>query len=345
MEVTLTIRIAVDAMGTDQHPNPELQAVEDAVATWGQPIVLVGPQDMLEQRLAERGVSEDQVRVEHATQVLAMTDKPADSARGKPESSMAVGMELLKKGEADAFVTCGNTGGALANAIFRLGRIKGVKRPGLTAAFPVQGGQAVVLDIGANTDCKPEYLEQFAVLGAVYAEKVLGVGSPKVALLSNGEEAAKGNQLTKDAFHLLQNAGLNFIGNVESKEVYGGAADVIVTDGFVGNVFLKTSEAVAAFLIDLIRNEIGAGVATGIGGLLAKPAFRRVAAVLDPELYGAGTLLGVNGLVFVGHGRFGSKGVLNAIRVARQAVDNQLLDALGEAITGRIAKAASEPSA
>jgi glycerol-3-phosphate acyltransferase PlsX len=272
----------------------------------------------------------------HAEQVLEMTDKPADSARGKPESSMAVGMELINSGDADAFVTCGNTGGALANAIFRLGRIRGVKRPGLTAAFPVRGGQALVLDIGANTDCKPEYLLQFAILGAVYAEKVLGVGSPKVGLLSNGEESGKGNDLVKQAYPLLENSGLNFIGNLESKEVYGGEADVIVTDGFVGNVFLKTSEAVAAFLIDIIGEQIRSSPISSVGGLLAKPAFRRVGDVLDPELYGAGTLLGVNGLVFIGHGRFESNGVFNAIRVARQAAETQLLDALQDAIAARL---------
>lgn len=328
----MTLRIAVDAMGTDTHPEPELEAVATAIERWQEPVLLVGPEALLEQSLAERGISEERVRVVHAEQVLEMTDKPADSARGKPESSMAVGMELLNSGEADAFVTCGNTGGALANAIFRLGRIRGIKRPGLTAAFPVRGGQALVLDIGANTDCKPEYLLQFAMLGAVYAEKVLGVGSPKIGLLSNGEEAGKGNQLIKEAFPLLQASGLNFIGNLESKEVYRGEADVVVTDGFIGNIFLKTSEAVAAFLIDIIRDEIKSSPVSSLGGLLAKPAFQRVGAILDPELYGAGTLLGVNGLVFIGHGRSGPNGVFNAIRVARQAAENQLLDALRDAI-------------
>ncbi|MGA9532948.1 MAG: phosphate acyltransferase PlsX [Anaerolineales bacterium] len=338
----MTIRIAVDAMGTDSHPEPELQAVASAIERWPDPITLVGPETLLEQKLAELGISEQRVRVLHAKQVLEMTDKPADSARGKPESSMAVGMELIKSGDADAFVTCGNTGGALANAIFRLGRIRGVKRPGLTAAFPVRGGQAIVLDIGANTDCKPEYLLQFAILGAVYAEKVLGIGSPKVGLLSNGEESGKGNELIKQAFPLLENSGLNFIGNVESKEVYGGEADVIVTDGFVGNVFLKTSEAVAAFLIEIIRDQIQSSPISSIGGLLAKPAFRRVGDILDPELYGAATLLGVNGLVFIGHGRFESNGVFNAIRVARQAAEIHLLDALQEAITSRLSSVPTE---
>jgi len=330
------IRIAVDAMGTDGHPTPELEATGLAIQAWPDPILLVGPAEPLESRLAARGIPEDRVEVVDAPEVLSMTDKPADAARGKALSSMAVGMELVKQGRADAFVTCGNTGGALANAIFRLGRIQGVKRPALTAAFPVRGGQAIVLDIGANTDCKPEYLAQFAVLGSIYAQKVLGIGSPKVGLLSNGEEPGKGNDLVKQSFPLLQDSGLNFIGNVEPKEVYAAGADVIVTDGFIGNIFLKSSEAVAAFLIDIIRHEIKQSTVASLGGLLARPAFRQVGQILDPERYGAGTLLGVDGLVFVGHGRFGPNGVFNAIRVARQAVESDLLAAMRQAIQKRL---------
>ncbi|MFP3854206.1 MAG: phosphate acyltransferase PlsX [Anaerolineales bacterium] len=329
-------RIALDAMGTDDHPEPEIQGLIQALESWPDPILLVGKDELLESRLAEAGISDDRVQVIHAPEVLEMTDKPADSARGKPKSSMAVAMELVKSGEADAFVTCGNTGGALANAIFRLGRIRGLKRPALTAAFPVRNGQALVLDIGANADCKPEFLLQFALMGSVYAEKVLGVGSPKVALLSNGEEAGKGNELIKESFPLLKDTSLNFIGNVEAKEAYAGKADVVVTDGFVGNVFLKTSEAVSALLIDLIREHIKASPITSLGGALARPAFRRVGNILDPEQYGAGVLLGVNGLVFIGHGRSGATGVYNAIRVARQAVETHLLDALSESIQHRL---------
>lgn len=330
------MRIAVDAMGTDDHPAPELAAVVRAAEEWPEPVLLVGPRELLEKELAERGVPEDRVEVVHAPEVIQMTDKPADSARGKPRSSMAVAMELVKEGRADAFVTCGNTGGALANAIFRLGRVRGVRRPALAAAFPVRGGRSIVLDIGANTDCKPEYLLQFAGLGAVYAERVLGVGRPKVALLSNGEEAGKGNDLVKESFDLIAASDLDFIGNVEPKEAYQGAADVVVTDGFIGNIFLKTSEAVASFLIDTIRSEIKSSPVASIGGLLARPAFRRVGEVLDPERYGAGTLLGVDGLVFIGHGRFGPDGVFSAIQVARQAASSELLDAMRETIQTRL---------
>jgi glycerol-3-phosphate acyltransferase PlsX len=331
------IRIALDAMGTDSHPEPELEAAAAAFNTWHEPILLVGKENLLRSGLAGVDMTPDQVRIVDAPEVLEMTDKPADTARGKPVSSMAVGLEMVKSGEADAFVTCGNTGGAMANALFRLGRIRGVKRPGLTALFPVRDGQAAVLDIGANTDCKPEYLLQFAILGSVYAETVLGVSTPRVAILSNGEEAGKGNQLVKETSKLLESSGLNFVGNVEAKELYAAAADVIVTDGFVGNVFLKTSEAVASFLSDLIKQEITSSPVSSVGGLLARPAFRRVNAILDPAQYGAAPLLGIDGLVFIGHGRFGAEGVLSGVRVARQAVEGDLMAGLRDAIQSRLA--------
>ncbi len=332
-------RIVLDAMGSDDHPQPELEAAVEAARRWQEPVLLTGPQERLQPALRAMEAPLDLIEIIDAPEVLAMTDKPARSARGKPRSSMAVGMELLKEGRAQAFVTAGNTGGAMANALFRLGRLRGLKRPALGIAVPVQGGMAVVLDIGANADCKPEYLLQFALLGAVYAQIVLGRPNPRVGLLSNGEEAGKGNQLVKDTYPLLQRAGLNFYGNVEPKEFFGGAVDVAVTDGFTGNVLIKTSEAVAKMLIDVIRREIKASPISTAGGMLARGAFRRVAKLLDPSEYGAAPLLGVRGLVFIGHGRSDAKALLNAIRVAREAVQGDLLTALGEALQGRFAAA------
>jgi len=246
-------------------------------------------------------------------------------------------MDLVKHGEADAFVTVGNTGGAMANALFRLGRARGVKRPALTPLFPVRGGQCVVLDIGANTDCKPEYLVQFAIMGSIYAEIVQGKPSPRVALLSIGEESGKGNQLIKDTYPLIEAAGLNFVGNIEPKELYAGKVDVAVADGFVGNIFLKTSEAVARFLTDLLREQIQANPLTAVGGLLARPAFRRVGRIMDPAEYGAVPLLGIDGLVFIGHGRSDSRALVNAVKGARLAVERGLLPALQRAIQLRLA--------
>jgi len=324
-------RIVLDAMGSDQHPAPEIDAARAAVDRWNDAVILSGPRARLEPLLVPDGAGE-RITIADAPEVIQMADKGATAARGKAENSMAVGMELLRQGQADAFVTAGNTGGAMTTALLRLGRMRGVRRPALAPMFPVAGGRAVVLDIGANVDCKPEFLVQFAVMGSVYAQVVLGVPSPRVGLLTNGEEAGKGNELIHETYPLLESSGLNFIGSVEPKEIYAGKADVAVTDGFTGNVFLKTSESVARFLVDTLREEITAGPITAAGGLLARPAFRRVARILDPAEYGAAPLLGVNGLVFVGHGRSDGRALVNAIAVARQAAEAGLLDALRQAL-------------
>jgi glycerol-3-phosphate acyltransferase PlsX len=266
-----------------------------------------------------------------------MMDKPSRSARGKAMNSMAVGMDLIKTGEADAFVTAGNTGGAMANGLFRLGRIRGVKRPALTVYLPtLTGDHCVVLDIGANTECKPLYLRQFAIMGSLFAEKVLGKVSPRVGLLSNGEEVGKGNDLVKETYPILSASNLNFIGNVEPKELFGGEVDVVVTDGFTGNVLVKSSEAVSKMLIEIIRKELTSSTITSIGALLAKPAFNNVKKLMDPGEVGAAPLLGIDGLVFVGHGRSDSHALVSAIRVARQAVSANLLEALRTEIKARL---------
>jgi glycerol-3-phosphate acyltransferase PlsX len=226
----------------------------------------------------------------------------------------------------------GNTGGAMANALIQLRRIRGVMRPALTALFPVKTGRTVVLDIGANAECKPEYLVQFAAMGSVYATSALGKRDPKVGLLSNGEEAGKGNELVKAAYPLLEASGVNFIGNVEGKELFAGHADVVVTDGFTGNVLLKSSEAVAKLMTEVIREQMMGSLRTKIGGMLARPAFGYVRAMLDPAEVGAVPLLGIDGLVFVGHGRSQAKAVVSAIRLARQSVEAGLLESLKSAI-------------
>ena len=267
------MRIILDAMGSDTHPTPEVQAAIEASQTFGDEILLVGPADLLRERIKTASGNTTKVRVIHAPEVIEMTDKPAENARRKAQNSMTIGMELIKSGDGDAFVTAGNTGGAMATALFSLGRIRGVKRPALTALFPVKGGHCVVSDIGANAECKPEYLLQFAIMGSIYAQKVLGKNSPRVGLLSNGEEAGKGNLLVKETYPLLANSGLNFIGNVEGKELFNGQADVVITDGFTGNVLLKSSEAVAKFLVELLREELMGSLQTKIGAMLAKPAF------------------------------------------------------------------------
>ena len=331
------MRIVLDAMGSDTHPIPEVHAALEAHEQWGEPILLIGPQTELEAVFADIGGDLSAVKIIHAPEVLQMTDKPAQAARGKAETSMAVGMDLLKEGKADAFVTAGNTGGAMATALFRLGRIRGIKRPALAIAFPVKDGYSVMLDIGANTDCRPEYLLQFALMGAVYVSQAFNKISPRIGLLSNGEEPGKGNMLVKETYPLLEASGINFIGNVEPKEIFAGDVDVVISDGFDGNVFIKTSEAVSKFLIEIIRDQIRSSAISSIGGLLAKSAFTHVRKLLDPSEYGAGPLLGVNGLVFIGHGRSDAKALVSAIRVARQAVEGDVLEAMQSAIRERLA--------
>jgi glycerol-3-phosphate acyltransferase PlsX len=321
------MRIVLDAMGSDTYPDPEIQGAVEAAKRYGNEILLVGNKDILTPKLETIGGS-DEVKVIHAPEVLEMNDKPARSARGKAQNSMAVGMDLLKSGEGEAFVTAGNTGGAMANGLFRLGRIRGVKRPALTGVFPVQGGQCVVLDIGANADCKPEYLVQFGLMGSLYAEKIRKIQKPRVGLMSNGEEESKGNELVKAAHKLLHESKLNFIGNVEAKEVYGGGVDVVVTDGFTGNVFLKTSEAVARYMSSLLKESLTSSVRTTIGAAFAKPAFDNLRQVMDPSEIGAVPLLGLDGLVFVGHGRSNAQAITNAIGAARRAIESNLLDAV-----------------
>jgi glycerol-3-phosphate acyltransferase PlsX len=323
-------------MGSDTHPDPEVQAAIEAGRTFGDEVILVGHEDQLKPRLTALAGDHPPVRIVHAPEVLEMTDKPTANARRKAENSMAVGIDLLKAGEADAFVTTGNTGGAMANALFRLGRIRGVKRPALTALFPVRTGYCVVLDIGANADCKPEYLLQFAQMGSAYAEKVLEVINPRVALLSNGEEPGKGNELVKETFPLIASSGLNFLGNIEGKELFGGQADVAVMDGFTGNILLKSSEAVAKLITDILKEQLMSSTRTKIGGLLVKPAFDLIKKMLDPGEVGAAPLLGINGLVFIGHGRSDARALVNGIRVARQAVGADLLTALRKAIGERL---------
>ncbi|HLF90774.1 MAG TPA: phosphate acyltransferase PlsX [Anaerolineales bacterium] len=323
-------KIVLDAMGSDKHPEPELQAVVEAARLFGEEIILTGPEAQLAPKLA--ALSAKNVRLVDAPEVFEMTDKISPGALKRAKNSMAIGMQMVKAGEADAFVTMGNTGGAMANALVQLGRIRGVMRPAVTGIFPVKNGRCAVLDIGANAECKPEYLVQFGIMGSAYAEKVLGVRSPRVGLVSNGEEAGKGNDLVKASHPLLVSSGLNFIGNVEGKDLFGGAADVVVTDGFTGNVLLKSSEAVARLLVDTLREELMSNLVTKIGAALARPAFEKIRKLLDPAEIGAAPLLGVDGLVFIGHGRSDARAVVSAIRTARQAVEAGLMVHLRTAI-------------
>lgn len=329
--------IVLDAMGSDDRPDPEVQAAVTASTTLNEDIILVGDERVLSEKLAAIGGDTSRVRIVHAPEALDMEDHIRE-AREKKQNTMRVGMELVKSGEGDAFVTAGNTGMAMYYAKKVFGDIEGVIRPCLCAVFPVKNGRAVVLDIGANAECRPDFLVQFAIMGKIYAQSMLGVGNPKIGLLSNGEEEGKGNDLVRETYPLLKATDLNFIGNVEGKELFGGQVDVVVTDGFTGNVVLKSTEAVAKLIIDILKEELMGSVRTKIGALFAKPAFGEIRKMLDPSEVGAAPLMGIDALVFVGHGRSDAKAMVSAVRAAKQAVDNHLLDELRTAITSSIQK-------
>ena len=331
------VRIVVDAMGSDNFPVPDVEGAVMAAREYGVEIILVGDETIIKPVLDAQNAKNLPIRIVNAPEILSMEDKGENlvlKARSKDaKNSIAVGIDLVKNGEADAFVSAGNTGAGMVTALFRLGRIRGVDRPALAPIFPTATGTCVVLDIGANPDCKPENLLQFAILGSIYAEKVRGVINPKVGLISNGEEEGKGNKLVKAATPLLKSAKLNYFGNVEGKEVIGGKVDVAVTDGFTGNVMLKSSEAVAKLITDKIREIINNGnILTKIGGLLVKPALGEIRKMLNPSEQGAAPMLGINGLVFIGHGRSDAFAIKNAVRVAKHAVDVKVLDAMKSAI-------------
>jgi glycerol-3-phosphate acyltransferase PlsX len=327
------MRIAVDAMGSDQYPTVDIAGAVLAARQWNDEIVLVGHQTRIETELAKHSTAGLNIEIVHADEVIQMDDKPADSAKHKAASSMHIGLQLVHDGSADAFVTAGNTGAVLATAILTLKRIRNVKRPALTAIFPNIAGHVVAADIGANVDCKPEYLLQFAIMASLYTELVLGTEKPRVALLSNGEEECKGNTLVKDACALLAaETRINFVGNVEPKEVLAGATDIVIHDGFTGNVMIKSIEAAAGMVSKLIRQEIQSGPITSLGGVLAYPAFKRVAKRTDPFEIGGVPLLGVDGVVIIGHGRSNDIGIKNAIGQARIASQSGIVEAIQNAL-------------
>lgn len=336
-------RIVVDAMGSDNYPNPDVEGAIMAAREYGVEIIFTGDASKIQPILNSTDARGLSIKVVHAPEMLTMHDKGEDlvmKARHKEaQNSMAVGLDLVKRGEADGFVTAGNTGAAMVTSLFRLGRIRGVDRPALVGPFPTASGTCLVLDIGANPNCEPLNLQQFAIMGSVYAERVRGVKNPRIGLISNGEEAGKGSELVKEAYPLLANAKLNFVGNVEGKEIFNGHVDVAVTDGFTGNVFLKATEAVAKLLIEKIRETIkGGNLPTKVGGALVRPALGSIKKMLDPSEEGAAPLLGVNGLVFIGHGRSDALAIKSAVRVAKGAAEAKVLDAMKSAIEESLKK-------
>ncbi len=324
--------IALDAMGGDNAPAAIVEGAVMAARELGIRVALVGHQGVIETELAKYGARPESLTIVHAADVIEMDEHPAQAARQKKESSIVVGLRLVKQGEADAFMSAGNTGAVMAAATMYLGRIRGIERPSIAGLLPLSGKLNVLLDIGANADCKPVYLLQFAQMAAAYMERVWKVERPTVGLLNIGEEESKGSTLVQEAYSLLSSSNLNFIGNLEGKDVPFGRADVIVTDGFTGNVVVKTMEGMADFIMGELRIAIKSRPWYMAAGAALIPAFSKMRKKFDYREYGAGPLLGVNGLVFIGHGRSDAKAIVSAVRVARDAAQSGMLEAIREVV-------------
>lgn len=329
--------IAVDAMGGDNAPAEIVRGALRASAELHIPVLLVGRRELLETELSRiegpETVSRARLSIIDAREVVEMDEHPANAVRAKRDSSIVRACALVADGTAGGAVSAGNSGAVLAAALFTVRRVPGVSRPAIGALLPSTAERAFVLDVGANTDCKPEWLVQFAVMGSVYARTMMGVAAPRVALVSNGEEAGKGSQLVQDARRLLESAPVRFIGNVEGKALFSGACDVAVCDGFIGNVLLKTAEGVGEYLFATLRSEAMSSTAAKIGGALLKPRLRAVRDRVDYRQTGGALLLGVAGEIVIAHGRSDALAVMNAIRVASEAaqrdVSGIIVSALG----------------
>jgi len=325
--------IALDGMGGDHAPDVVVDGAVLAARELGVGILLVGPEADLRARLGKDSASLD-IEIVNATQVIEMDEHPANAVRQKPDSSMVVGVRQVREGRAQAFVSAGNTGAVMAAGLFELRRIRGVDRPALAGVFPTRKRGTLVIDIGANADSKPEYLAQFALMGSAYMQGVFGIDRPKVGLLSNGEEDTKGSALVLAAHPRLRELPINFVGNVEGKEIPSGDVDVVVCDGFVGNVVLKLAEGLAGTITGLIREEINASIVSKLCAVGILPAFRRVRKRLDYAEYGGAPLLGLNGVCIVAHGRSNAMAIKNAVRVAAQAVESDVVGTIARGLAG-----------
>ena len=339
--------VALDAMGGDHAPAEVVLGAIQAAREYHTGVLLVGPQDAIRAELAKHDTTGLDLEIVHTDEVIGMDEHPAEAVRSKKRNSITLAHELVREGKAVGAVSAGNSGAVMAASIFTFRRVRGVERPAFGAVVPAAGsGQTLVLDIGANTDCKPPYLLQFALMGAVYMHSVLGVANPRVGLLANGEEETKGDQLTQEAHQLIKaaapTAGINFIGNVEGRDINAGTVDVVVCDGFVGNVVLKLSEGLAKMLLGAIRTELTAGLVSKAGALLARPAFDRVRKKIDYEEYGGVPVLGVNGVSVICHGSSHAKAIKNAIRVALQTANANLPERIGDGMRQLLAQSTSD---
>ncbi|KPJ68230.1 phosphate acyltransferase [candidate division WOR-1 bacterium DG_54_3] len=323
------MRVAVDAMGGDFAPAEIVKGAVQASRELQIEIILVGDLEKLSRELKkykERG----ELPVVAASEVIEMDESPAQAVKQKKDASINVAVSLVKDGKANAVISAGNTGALMASALFKLGRIPGVERPAIATEFPLPTGKVLLLDMGANVDCKPKHLVQFAEMGNLYARHVLHIDNPQVGLLNIGEEKEKGNELTRQAWPLLKQAPINFVGNVESKEILRGKADVVVCDGFVGNLILKFGESISLAVFQLLKNELSKGIMNKIGLAFLYPSLRRLRKTLTYDEYGAAPLLGISGIVFKAHGRAKANAIKNAVRETAEAVKEDMVSCISK---------------
>ncbi|MDI6732143.1 MAG: phosphate acyltransferase PlsX [Candidatus Margulisbacteria bacterium] len=323
------IRIAVDAMGGDKAPAEIVKGAVLASQELAIAITLVGDPAKVAAEL-KKYKNQGDLSIVPASETIGMDESPATAVKQKKDASINVAVALVKDGKADAIVSAGNTGALMAASLFKLGRIAGVERPAIAAEFPLPAGKVLLLDMGANVDCKPKHLQQFAVMGHLFAKHVMRIENPRVGLLNIGEEKEKGNELTREAWPLLKNLPINFIGNVESKEILQGKADVIVCDGFVGNLILKFAESLAGAVFQLMKKELAGGILNKIGLAFLLPSLMRLKKQITYDDYGGAPLLGINGIVFKAHGRANATAIKNAIREAAEMAQANMVNSLSK---------------
>jgi glycerol-3-phosphate acyltransferase PlsX len=337
-------RVAIDAMGGDFAPFSIVAGAVLAQKAYGDSIdlILVGDQTQIESELKNLNGTDLPIRIVHSSQVIGMAEEPAESIRKKTDSSIAVGLTMQKNGQSDAFISAGNTGACMAASLIILGRLPAVNRPAIGAFFPSERGATLVLDVGANSDCKAVNLYQFGLMGSIYYSQMLSNQNPKVGLLSIGEEKSKGNELTIASHKLLSAADLNFAGNIEGRDILKGKADVVICDGFVGNIILKFAESIDSFLGELVRRQVRVNLLARIGALLLQPAFKDLKKNLDSAEYGGAPLLGINGVSIICHGKSSPKAIMNAVGVARNMVQKGINSLIEERLAANGSYTTSE---
>lgn len=328
------MKLVIDAFGGDNAPSAVIEGLSEALDTWDDfDVILTGKESVILSELARFGKEKDaRITVLDAPEVIGCDEQPTIAVKRKKDSSLVRAMDVMARGEADCLISAGSTGAVLTGATLIVRRIPGVKRPALAPVMPTVGKPVLLLDCGANSDCRPEYLQQFAIMGSAYMEGVMGVEDPSVGLINNGEEEAKGSELTKAAHALLKETGVNFKGNCEGREIFSGEYDVLVTDGFTGNIVLKEVEGFASALFSILKRELTSSFVTKLGAGLAKPAFKRVKKLMDYSEYGGAPLLGINGGIIKAHGSSDKKAFVNAIRQARLYVNGKVTEKIAERI-------------